>query len=70
MALLDNEISAELAYEKKRAPQHIEGINCDVSSCAFHDGDNYCCAKNITIGRTYSKNETDTVCSTFRKRKM
>lgn len=70
MEMFDNRIAAEFAKEKKRAPEHIEGIKCDVKSCAFHDGDNYCCAKEITVGKIYAVNRTETVCSTYRRKNL
>lgn len=68
--MFDNEIAAEFAQEKKRAPEHIEGIKCDVKSCAFHDGDNYCCAREITVGPSYAVNLGETVCATYRRRNI
>lgn len=70
MNLFRNEISAEHEKEMKRAPQHIEGIKCDVKSCAFHDGDSYCCANGVAIGPSYAKLTTETVCATYRRRRL
>lgn len=70
MKVFDNEIAAEFAREKKRAPEHIEGIKCDVKSCAFHDGDNYCCAREITVGPGYATERKETVCATYRRKNI
>ena len=30
--------------------KHQKGISCAVCSCAYHDGDCYCCADKIQVG--------------------
>lgn len=51
-------------------PQHIRGITCDVKNCTYHDGDNYCTASKINVGPSYATSSTDTVCATFKEKKM
>lgn len=45
---------------------HISGIHCDVTNCAFHDPNCKCSANQIKVGPTFASSSTDTVCSTFR----
>lgn len=47
---------------------HIKGIHCDVASCAYHDGSNYCTAANVKIGPSYAVSSTETICATFTPR--
>lgn len=58
--------SPEINDDLRRAPQHIRGIRCDVSSCVYHDGEKYCCAERINVGPSYARNALDTVCATYR----
>ncbi len=50
------------------APRHINGITCDVRNCVYHDGDNFCCAKRVTIGSAVARNASETRCATFEPR--
>ena len=50
------------------APDHVRGIRCDVSSCAYHDGVNFCTAREVKIGPSYAVSSTETVCATYRPR--
>lgn len=52
--------------ENKKCCNHIKGINCDVKNCAYHDGESYCTAGEITVGPTYAATGHDTVCATFK----
>ncbi|MHC1696225.1 MAG: DUF1540 domain-containing protein [Eubacteriales bacterium] len=49
-------------------PKRIKGISCDVKSCMYHEGDNYCTAGKIAVGPTYATSCTDTVCATFKQK--
>jgi len=51
-------------------PKHIQGITCDAKNCVYHDGDNYCTADRINVGPAYATSSTDTVCATFKEKKM
>ena len=51
-------------------PKHIQGITCDAKNCVYHDGDNYCTADRINVGPSYATSSTDTVCATFKEKKM
>ena len=51
-------------------PQHIQGINCNVKNCVYHDGDNYCTANRVSVGPSYATSSSDTVCATFKEKKM
>ena len=48
--------------------KHQKGISCAVSSCAYHDGDCYCCADKIQAGPASACTCSETVCATFRER--
>ena len=50
-------------------PKHNKGISCSVTSCAYHDGVNYCTAGRIAVGPATATNSTQTVCATYRPRK-
>lgn len=52
--------------DKDSKPKHIKGVSCDVTSCAYHDGDNYCTAERISVGPGYATACADTVCATFK----
>lgn len=49
-------------------PHHITGITCDAKNCVYHDGDNYCTAEQVNIGRLNSRSSDDTRCATFELR--
>lgn len=49
-------------------PQHINGISCDVKSCAYHDGDSFCTAGKVSIGPSFAKKSGQTSCATYRQR--
>ena len=51
-------------------PKHIQGISCDAKNCVYHDGDNYCTASRIAVGPSYATSSSDTVCATFKEKKM
>lgn len=51
-------------------PKHIHGVSCDVKNCVYHDGDNYCTADRVSVGPSYATSSTDTVCATFKEKKM
>ena len=49
-------------------PRHISGITCDVKNCVYHDGDNFCTARRVTIGSTAAVRSSETRCATFEPR--
>ena len=49
-------------------PKHIKGISCSVKNCAYHDGDSYCTAKQISVGPVSATSCADTVCATFKQK--
>ena len=53
-----------------RRPQHIHGIVCDVTSCAYHDGDSFCTARRVHVGPLYANTTGQTLCATFKPREM
>ena len=44
---------------------HIEGITCDVKNCHYHGDENYCMAKQISVGPSSACSSSETVCATF-----
>jgi hypothetical protein len=44
----------------------IKGIVCDAAHCAYNNGHNACCAKQITVGPANANCSSDTVCATFK----
>ena len=51
-------------------PEHLRGVRCEVTSCAYHDGERYCCADRITVGHSYAKNGEQTACATYKERSI
>ena len=45
---------------------HNKGVICDVRNCAYHDGEHYCDAKEISVGPSHATTSADTVCATFK----
>ena len=43
----------------------IRGVSCNVCNCAYNDGECHCRAEKISVGPSYAKTCTDTVCATF-----
>ncbi|MBQ7160362.1 MAG: DUF1540 domain-containing protein [Clostridia bacterium] len=43
----------------------IKGIACNVGNCAYNDGECHCTAQKVSVGPSYAKSCTDTVCATF-----
>lgn len=70
MRLFDDELAAELAADPNVPPDHIEGIRCDVESCAYHDGERFCTADAVSIGMQLAATQSETCCRTFRRRAM
>lgn len=70
MKLLDDELSAELSADPNVPPDHIDGIRCDVVSCAYHDGERFCTADGVSIGMQLADSLSETCCRTYRKRSM
>lgn len=64
MGFFDN----RLTIGADTVPRHINGIYCDVRSCVYHDGDNYCTAKRVSIGNMTASSAAETRCSTFELR--
>lgn len=46
----------------------IRGITCDVTSCAYHESDNRCCAGHIKVGTDHAQASGETLCTTFKSR--
>lgn len=44
---------------------HIQGITCDVKSCHYHGEENYCMAKQISVGPSSACSSSETACVTF-----
>jgi len=51
-------------------PKHIQGITCDAKNCVYHDQDNYCTADKVNVGHSYATSSTETVCATFKEKKL
>lgn len=52
--------------KEKEKTAHIRAITCDVASCAYHDGTNYCTAEKVKIGPSYAVSSTETICATYK----
>ena len=65
MELFDNRLA-----RKDAVPKHIRAVKCEVSSCAYHDAENYCCADTITVGHSYAHNTAQTACTTYKERNL
>ncbi|MBQ2709445.1 MAG: DUF1540 domain-containing protein [Clostridia bacterium] len=61
MGIFDN----TLVVRTDSVPRHIDGISCDVQNCVYHDGDNYCTAKHVSIGNLTAASAAQTRCATF-----
>ena len=48
--------------------KHIKGIVCDVKNCAYHAGQNSCCAGCISVGPREASCSANTNCATFKPR--
>ncbi len=48
--------------------KRVDGIVCDVKSCAYHDCDNECYAGKVSIGPRDASCSANTVCATFKPR--
>ncbi len=70
MKLLDDGLSAELSADPNVPPEHIDGIRCDVESCAYHDGERFCTANGVSIGMQLADSLSETCCRTYRRRSM
>lgn len=70
MKFFDDELAAELSADPNVPPDHIDGIRCDVESCAYHDGERFCTADGVSIGRQLADSLSETCCKTYRKRSM
>ena len=44
----------------------IKGVVCDVKSCAYHEGQNMCCAGTISVGPRDANCSANTNCATFK----
>ncbi|MCQ2429037.1 MAG: DUF1540 domain-containing protein [Clostridia bacterium] len=44
----------------------LNGVCCDVKNCVYHEGDDRCTAKEITVGPSYADTSSDTACATFK----
>ncbi len=54
--------------QKSNTKKPIKGIDCDVKSCAYHDGVKDCCASKISVGPSDAKCSSGTACATFKPR--
>jgi hypothetical protein len=59
---------ADQISERMGNKEHISGIHCDVTNCAYHDPKCKCGADQIKVGPTYASSNADTVCSTFKQK--
>ena len=50
--------------------KHLSGVSCDVHNCVYHDCDCYCTADKIAVGPSSAKSSADTICATFKEKKM
>ena len=48
----------------------LRGVVCDVKNCVYNDQHSHCTAEKIAVGPTYATSCTDTVCATFRQRRI
>ena len=64
----DRIYSPELLAVDAESPGRLRGVSCDVTSCAYHDGDSYCTAPKITVGPTSALRATETACATYRRK--
>jgi hypothetical protein len=46
----------------------IEGISCDVRTCAYHMGSDKCAAGHIKVGPNQAEVSRETLCTTFKNR--
>ena len=44
----------------------IKGVVCDVKNCAYHAGENSCCAGTISVGPREASCSANTSCATFK----
>ncbi len=44
----------------------IKGIVCGVKGCAYHNGEDHCCAESVCIGPRDAKCSASTACATFK----
>ena len=52
----------------KHTKDHLEGINCNVNNCVYHNESHQCTAKAIHVGPVHAQKITDTICGTFRNK--
>ncbi len=45
----------------------LKGVVCDVKNCVYHDGENRCMAKQISVGPSFASSTADTLCATFKQ---
>ena len=50
----------------KKCCNHIKGVTCDVKNCAYHEGQNNCCAGCISVGPREADCSANTNCATFK----
>ncbi|MGM9522049.1 MAG: DUF1540 domain-containing protein [Oscillospiraceae bacterium] len=43
----------------------LHGVGCDVVSCKYHGGDNYCHADSIVVESENAIRKAETFCGTF-----
>ena len=56
---------SERSCEQKNCKRN-RGISCNVGNCAYNDGECHCTAEKISVGPSFAKSCTDTVCATFK----
>lgn len=52
-------------YNEKTQNGVLQGVNCDVKSCSYHDSGNNCHAKTITVGCCSAHSANETNCATY-----
>lgn len=61
----DKKMHTDMGCDKSKA---IKGIVCDVKNCAYHEGNNMCCAGSISVGPRDADCSANTNCVTFKPR--
>jgi len=47
---------------------HLNGVVCDVKSCAYNHDGSMCCADAIMVQNESAQKKAETFCSTFKTR--
>ena len=62
--------SKNIRPEGECTKKHIKGVSCDVHNCIYHDCGCYCTADHIAVGPSNARSSADTICATFKEKKM